>query len=196
MLNVRGWKQYIVGALDLLPAELREQFIITTEALEPRRCETCGFSWFRPDLDGPVCHVCNRGLFGVDPMELIASCPQVGLELRGVVLLRATLIHRVKASYIVLAARAFQWPWGTGVAPTLFSEFKVGSAKRENSAAALQRTIRDFVYPHLGLTTDRDGHWGWPKGLRLDGTPRVPDLCELIDMFEQQSEGRTPDPSL
>src|SRR6478736_113730 len=105
MLNVHGWKEYIVKALDLLPADLRERLAVAASVIEPCECARCGLGWFRADLDGPVCHVCHPGLFGVGPVELLARCPQLAVVMGDLNLLRATLIKRGKAFYIILAAR-------------------------------------------------------------------------------------------
>jgi hypothetical protein len=191
MINIHGWKQSIAAALDLLPTELREQVIMNFGAVGPLRCEHCGHGWFRPDLEGPVCHVCHPGLIGVDSVELLARCPQVTVEKNGLVLACATLVKRGKASHVIVAKRIL--PDDGGPALTTFLDLKVGSRKAENSADVLQRAIRTGVYPHLGLSADAQGAWGWAGGLRLDGLPMAPDLFQLIEMLEREGEGEAAD---
>lgn len=188
MINIHGWQQRTEDALNLLPAELREQLVVTFDGIGPLQCERCGYSWFRPELEGPLCDVCQPGLLGVASVELLTRCADVTIAKDGVVVARSTLAKRGKARHIIVAGRNLQGPGTSSASPTFFTELKVGSAKKENSVEMLQRIIRSAVFPHLGLATDRDGEWGWPGGLRLDGTPMVPHLLELMDMMERENE--------
>ena len=155
MINIHGWKQCVIAALDLLPTGLREQVVTNSGAIGPLRCQHCGHGWFRPDLQGPVCHVCHPGLFGIDSVELLARCPQVTIEQDGLVLACATLVKRRKANHVIVAKRVL--PDDGRPALTTFIDLKVGSRKAENSADMLQRAIRTAVYPHLGLSADAQG---------------------------------------
>jgi hypothetical protein len=173
-ISIHGWKERIEESLALLPSHLRDELSVEMGAIGPLDCETCGENWFRPEVDGPRCDRCDRTIPTVEAVKLDQRRRQVTILRDKLVLASATLVSTEKHHDIVVAGD--------------FRKFRVGSAKEVNSVEALQRQFRVVVYPKLGLSMDAERQWGWAGGLRLDGSPMIPTVGELLDKLMQEDE--------
>jgi len=181
-ISKHGWNHTVTRALRPLPEELRAQLSIDTDHVGPMKCASCGLSWYVFVGHQPICSRCART--PGPAVDLVDSRSRMTIRCGEEVLLSALLIlvprrpgrppARSRSSEIVVLGPTWD----------CFRQFRLESAKVENSEERLQQCARGLVYPAIGLTVDREGQWGWPGGLRLDGGAMVPTMDEVIDRLE------------
>jgi len=178
-ITKHNWSNVVGDALTILPSELRDQLVVTSEHIGSTTCATCHYSRFIFVNAQPVCHLCTR-TFG--PLVQL-DAPRSTLTIRhaGAPLLTAVLIVTPKKKGVprpkyVVDEVVFFAPDGR-----VTESLKLNSLKPAFSTERMQRHVRSLTFPAVGLVTDRDGEWGWPRGLRLLGGDMVLRLDEILD---------------